>query len=186
MSNNLDYDINKELGECYLFMGELDKAEDYYKKAAFSNEALAAPYLGLATIALNRGDLEGALNYYEKAYALEVNDRTLSGLGLIRMEQGDHESAFDLFQEALAYNPGNAVALNCLVREAYQLSRVAEALPYLESCLAVNGDENAHVSLAGCLLTLGRTEEARKHLERVLAVNPACRNALDLYEHIAA
>ena len=34
MSNHLDYEINKELGECYLFMGELDKAEDYYTKAA--------------------------------------------------------------------------------------------------------------------------------------------------------
>ena len=28
MSSHLDYEINKELGECYLFMGELDKAED--------------------------------------------------------------------------------------------------------------------------------------------------------------
>ena len=26
MSSHLDYEINKELGECYLFMGDLDKA----------------------------------------------------------------------------------------------------------------------------------------------------------------
>lgn len=27
MSSHLDYEINKELGECYLFMGDLEKAE---------------------------------------------------------------------------------------------------------------------------------------------------------------
>ena len=48
MSNHLDYEINKELGECYLFMGELDKAEDYYVKAADSTSSQAEPYLGLA------------------------------------------------------------------------------------------------------------------------------------------
>lgn len=55
MSSHLDYEINKELGECYLFMGELDKAENYYHKAAGSNGVHADPYLGLATIAVQRG-----------------------------------------------------------------------------------------------------------------------------------
>ena len=43
MSNQLDYEINKELGECYLFMGDFDKAEEYYRKAASSNSQSAAP-----------------------------------------------------------------------------------------------------------------------------------------------
>ena len=43
MSSHLDYEINKELGECYLFMGELDKAEDYYTKAAANSEEQADP-----------------------------------------------------------------------------------------------------------------------------------------------
>ena len=33
MSNQLDYEINKELGECYLFMGDFDKAEECFKKS---------------------------------------------------------------------------------------------------------------------------------------------------------
>ena len=60
MSSHLDYEINKELGECYLFMGDLDKAEDYYQKAAGNNGVHPDPYLGLATIAVQRGDLEQA------------------------------------------------------------------------------------------------------------------------------
>ena len=61
MSNQLDYEINKELGECYLFMGDFDKAEEYYRKAAGSNSQSAAPFLGLATVAVQRSDLDKAL-----------------------------------------------------------------------------------------------------------------------------
>ena len=67
MSDHLDYEINKELGECYLFMGELEKAEEYYKKAASSNGIHPDPYLGLATVAVQRGALEDAMLMYEKA-----------------------------------------------------------------------------------------------------------------------
>ena len=42
MDNQLDYEINKELGECYLFMGDFDKAEEYYRKAASNNAQSAA------------------------------------------------------------------------------------------------------------------------------------------------
>ena len=50
--SNVDYDINKELGECYLFMGEYDKARDYYTKAIACDSAMAEPYMGLAAIAV--------------------------------------------------------------------------------------------------------------------------------------
>ncbi len=43
MSDLLDYEINKELGECYLFMGEYEKATEYYEKAAESGSEFAAP-----------------------------------------------------------------------------------------------------------------------------------------------
>ena len=47
MSDLLDYEINKELGECYLFMGEYEKAAEYYEKAAASGSEFAAPQMGL-------------------------------------------------------------------------------------------------------------------------------------------
>lgn len=186
MSKNLDYEINKELGECYLFMGELDKAENYYCKAAESDDSLATPYLALATIALQRADIESALNFYQLALAREENDKTLSGLGLVRMDQGQSAEAFDLFSRALNFNPCNAVALHCLVRVGYATERVADVVPFLENSLAANHDENTHISLAGCLVTLGRAAEARQHLEQILAQNPSSPDAQDLYHHLAA
>ena len=179
MSNQLDYEINKELGECYLFMGDFDKAEEYYRKAANSNTQSAAPYMGLATVAVQRSELDKALVLYQKAAAVEETDKALCGIGLVLMEQGQHEGAFEHFSRALNKNAENIVALNCLVREAYQLGCVENVLPYLEA-------EAVRVTLAGCLIYLGRSEDARQHLETVLGANPANNNAKELFDTMAA
>lgn len=187
MSNQLDYEINKELGECYLFMGDFDKAEEYYRKAANNNAESAAPYMGLATVAVQRAELDKALVLYKKAAAVEESDKALCGIGLVYMEQGVHEEAFSHFARALGKSAGNMVALNCLVREAYQLARVEEVLPYLEAALdACEEAEAVRVTLAGCLIYLNRGDEARQHLELVLGANPANNNARELFASMAA
>ena len=187
MSNQRDYEINKELGECYLFMGEFDKAEDYYRKAAAAEASQPAPFIGLATIAVQRGDLQNAMTLYSKALTIEENDRALAGMGLVKMETGAHEEAFDYFRQALRLNPENAVAMNCIVREGYQLKRLEEVVPHLEAALAVDpAKEDVRISLAGCLITLGQMDKATEHLESVLAKNPANVSANQLYEHLKA
>ena len=186
MSNHLDYEINKELGECYLFMGELDKAEDYYTKAAASGEDQSDPYMGLATIAMQRGDMDGALTNYSKAATIQESDKALTGLGLVHMNQNDHEKAFSLFSRALDINPANAVALGCLVKEGYALRRVEEILPYLSASLEATNEENTRITLAGCRVSLDRRDEARRYLSEVLAANPNTSSAQELYDYIAA
>lgn len=187
MDNHLDYEINKELGECYLFMGDFDKSEEYYRKAAASNSESSAPFMGLATIAVQRGDLDKALVLYQKAASVEETDKSLCGIGLVYMEQGKHKEACEFFSKALKKTPGNIVALNCLVRESYQTGKVENILPYLSSALESSDEKEAvRVTLAGCLIYLGRREEARKHLESVLCINPANESAKEMIESMAA
>ncbi|MBQ7457364.1 MAG: tetratricopeptide repeat protein [Desulfovibrio sp.] len=187
MSNQMDYEINKELGECYLFMGDFDKAEEYYRKAAENNTESAAPFMGLATVAVQRADLDKALVLYKKAAAVEESDKALCGIGLVYMEQGNHEEAYKWFSKSLDLSNGNIVALNCLVREAYQLQHVDGVIPYLEKALDASTEgEAVRVALAGCLISLGRQEEAKKHLEMVLANNPGNVNARELIDSMVA
>ncbi len=187
MSNHLDYEINKELGECYLFMGDFDRAEDYYRKAAASCNTMAAPYLGLATINVQRGKYDEALVLYRKAASIENNDKALSGIGLVLMEQGHGEEALKQFYAAADFNPENMIALNCMVRLSYQHSCLDTAIPYLGKCLETDpAKEAVRVTLAGCLISLGRHEEAREHLEAVLGFNPANEGAKDLIDTMAA
>ena len=185
--NQLDYEINKELGECYLFMGDYDKAEDYYRKAASCNSKNAAPFMGLATVAVQRAEFDKALVLYHKAAEVEESDKALCGIGLVHMERGEHEEAYDYFTRALNRTASNIVALNCMVRESYHLHKVEETLPYLENALKESDEkEEIRVTLAGCMIYLGRNREARELLENVLCDNPANGNARELFESVAA
>ncbi len=171
--SHLDYEINKELGECYLFMGELDKAEDYYRKAAGSNGVHPDPYIGLATIAVQRGEFESAMSFYQKAHEVEATDKSFAGMGLIQMETDRKEEAFENFSAALEVNQVNMVALFGLVRIAHEVGRVAEILPHLEKFLEIEPDKvEVRYSLAGCLICLEKQDEAAAHLERILEKDP--------------
>ncbi len=184
MSNHFDYEINKELGECYLFMGELEKAQSYYIKAAESKPEFSAPYLGLATIAIQQNNLDVALQHYEKATELEYGDKPLTGVGLVLMEQNKNEQAFAKFEEALSINPSNMVSLSCIVRLGYMLNKVEALLPILESAVEVDENQNSRITLAGCLISLDRNAEASEHLKKALIADPSHEQARELLEHI--
>lgn len=187
MDNQLDYEINKELGECYLFMGDYEKAEDYYRKAACANSGSAAPIMGLATVAVQRSELDKALTLYKKACSIEETSKALCGIGLVYMEKGEHNEAFEYFTRSLARESGNIVALNCMVREAYQTNQVDKTISFLENALHGSDEKEAvRITLAGCLIYLGRQSEAREHLEIVLGDNPANPSAKELFESMAA
>jgi tetratricopeptide (TPR) repeat protein len=181
MSGHLDYEINKELGECYLFMGELDKAEQYYTKAASSNGVHADPYLGLAAIAIHRGQLDGALSMYQKAHKVDPTDKTHAGIALVLMEQGRGGDAIGHFVEALKVNPENMVALFSLVRLGHEQNRLEEVIPHLSRYLEIDpGKSEVRYSLAGCLVCLDRKDEARAELERILEGNSDFEPAKEL------
>jgi tetratricopeptide (TPR) repeat protein len=181
MSSHLDYEINKELGECYLFMGELDKAEGYYEKAARSNGIHPDPYLGLATIAVQRGDLGQALTLYQKAENIASSDKSLAGIALIQAQQGETTEAFDNNVRALELNPENIVALFGLVQTAHILGRTAEAVAFLERYLELDpGKSEVRYALSGCLVACERRDEAKVHLAKIMESDPGYSAAAEL------
>ncbi|KAF0235199.1 MAG: hypothetical protein FD177_358 [Desulfovibrionaceae bacterium] len=168
-------------------MGDLDKAEEYYSKAMNSNGVHPDPYLGLATIAVHRGDLDSAFGFYRKAANAEASDKSLSGMALIEMERGEHDKAFDHFSQALEYNPENMVALYSIIRLGHAMGRLPDVVPHLESYLAVEPlKHEIRYSLAGCLVAAGRDEEAMAQLNRILEHDPAHSCAVELKEHLDA
>lgn len=179
--SHLDYEINKELGECYLFMGEMDKAHEYYTKAAGSNGVHADPYLGLATVAVHRGQLDEAYSLYLKASSLDETEKALTGLGLVEIELGKVEDAHGHFNQALDKNPGNMIALLGIVQSGYVLSKVDEVISRLSLCLDEDPlKHDIRFTLAGCLVNNNRKQEACGHLERILEHEPEYQAAKEL------
>ena len=184
--NHVDYEINKELGECYLFMGEYEKARDYYTKAIANNSGMPDPYMGLAAIAVQDGDLQAAYTLYGKANLVGSGEKPLTGLGMIEVELSRYEEAFDHFRAALEYNPGNMMVVNSMLQLAHVLNRLGDAVPCLEAALETGDTEAVRYALAACLISLGRDNEAKKHLELLLGENPSNDSAKQLYAQFAA
>ena len=184
--NNVDYEINKELGECYLFMGEYEKARDYYNKAVASNSAMPDPYMGLAAIAVQEGNLEAAYTLYCKANQVGPGEKPLTGMGMIEVELARYDDAFKHFCAALDYTPGNMMAVNSMLQLAHVLNRLEDAVPYLEAALEPGDAEAVRYALAACLISLGRDAEAKQHLEILLGANPSNDSAKQLYAQFAA
>lgn len=179
MSSQIDYEINKELGECYLQMGDLDKAREYYGKAI--DDSHAAPYMGLATIAFQQADLDTALEMYSHAAAIDKGDKPIAGMGLVEVQQGKNAEAFAHFSAALELNPHNIIAALMIVKLGHALDRVAEVVPFLENFLSVEpNNEDVRYSLAGCLSCLERQNDAKAELETLLAANPEHTAAQEL------
>ncbi len=186
MTSHLDYEINKELGECYLFMGELDKAEQYYEKAANSNGTHPDPYLGMATVAVQRGHLENALSLYRRATEIEANDKSLAGMALVEMEIGAMNEAFEHFSQALQFNPENLVALYGLVQSGHTLNSLDKLIIPLENFLELNPDKaEIRYTLAGILAKLGEVNKARAQLEQTLERDPSYDPAKELLLELA-
>lgn len=184
--HTVEYEINKELGECYLFMGEYDKARDYYQKATGFKPDASEPYMGLAAIAVQYGELENALAFYTKANALNPGEKPLTGLAMIEAELGRHDEAFAHFKRVLDETPGNMMAVNSLLQLAHLLKRIEEAIPYLEAALESGDTEAVRYALAASLVTLGQDDEAKRHLEILLGENPSNDSAKQLYAQFAA
>ena len=59
-------------------------------------------------------------------------------MALIESETGLHAEAFGHFAKALDLNPENMIAVYGIIRMGHVTGRLADVVPYLESCLALN------------------------------------------------
>jgi predicted O-linked N-acetylglucosamine transferase (SPINDLY family) len=162
-------EIQANLATTYLLQGRLNEAELRYLKLAPHLEE-AAPWLNLARIALQRGDMEQAEKHLAKAEDL---DPTHPDLALLRArlahQVGDHEAAWQACCRGLTRSPAHQglwLQLRSLDAAVFDLDQLEKRLLALES-LEVR---------SSCLLA-GAVDLCRRHwiwqplsaLERQLA-----------------
>lgn len=128
--------------------------------------------LGAALAGL--GDRAAARQEYEAAVRLS-SDQFLAhySLGVMDQEDGEHGRAIDRFASALTARPSYPQARLRLASSLRRRQRASAALAEYRRVLDDDpGQIEAHVGYAMTLTQLGRTREARAHLEAALQAAP--------------
>lgn len=119
------------------------------------------------------GDLDGAIEEYEKALAIRAHAKTMSNLAGAYRLQGRMAEAEGMYQQALLTDPRSPVAHfgHGLLLE--QQGKLGEAEQKYRMAMELDPkSEEAPTNLASLLLRLGRTDEAIAMYEKALDINP--------------
>ena len=172
--------IYHQLGTAAQARGQLDEAEDWYRKGLTIREErgdrtlMAAAYHQLGTIAQARGGLDEADDWYRKALDIteELGDRphmafTYHQLGLTAYARGRQDEAEDWYRKALAINeelgnkPNMANGYHALGSVAVARGRLDEAEDWYRKSLAINEELGNKPHIAMTYHQLGITARAR-------------------------
>ena len=139
-----DYRAYNNLGKLAYQAGNLDKAENYFKKAASTKDAPEVN-MNLGLIALNKGDKAAAESYLGKAAgAEELNE----ALGNLYIAQGQYDKAVNAFGDIKT----NSAALAQILAKDYNkakntLAGVATPDAYTDYLMAVLGARTNNTSM---------------------------------------
>jgi tetratricopeptide (TPR) repeat protein len=126
-----------ELAKRELREGKLEQSEKIYAELATAAKKSARPVVGLARIAVKRGDLPGALKHLAEA---EARNKSYVHLFSERAEiyaaKGEWDLAIDTFKHAIALSPLNPLRYKAAAELLFKVKRFQDAADLLE--LAVN------------------------------------------------
>ena len=101
--------------------------------------------------------------------------------GLTALRNHDYRTPVAIWEQTVRYQPGNERAHNNLGQALYQAGRFQEAIPELETALAIQPSLEVHGLLSLTLAALDRPQEALVHSREAVRLNPnsgAARSSL--------
>jgi len=180
------YEVLQELGDCYTSIGDYDRAQRYYEKAAPLGPDEPGPYIGLGVVALQKNLLDDAEIAFRVACRLEPNcAKAYAGLAMVFQQKKDYQQAFELYMKSLELDSDNITALLGLFQTSCQMGTFAKIIYYLEVYLNMHpGDTAVSFSLAALYMRDGRLSQSQKILLDILALSPANQDAANLLEEV--
>ena len=176
-----DWRSHSQLGAFYASQNRTAEAVKCFQSVVDLTPDNARGFSNLGAVLLSAERHAEAIAALERSIALEPNYRAFTNLGTAYRYEGRYADAVRSYQQALALDPrdyrvwGNLASTYALVesRPAEADSAWAQALKLVEELLLVNpNDAVLHASRARFLAATGRHEEARREIERALALAP--------------
>ena len=183
---NLRFELHKACGNCWTRVGQAQKAELQFKQALEINPSADEIRSNLGTVYLQNNQIEDAKRNFRDALASNPkNALALAGLGTCYLAENNKKSAHDYFLQSLAIELHNPTALFHLVKCAFELKTYASATRVLqEYCGTAPVNANLLFSLAGLQFQLGRLQDSKATIKKILGFQPQHQGATELLQRI--
>jgi tetratricopeptide (TPR) repeat protein len=134
----------------------------------------AAAYNGLGYAILQKGSVDEAIIYFQKALQINPNYAEAQlNLGIALLQKGSVDEAIAHFQKVLQIDPNFAEGHLNLGYALLEMGRVDEAIAQFQKALQIRPDfAEAHNNLGNALLQKGNVDEAIVHCQKALQINP--------------
>jgi len=159
--------------------GKREEAKDLMLRIAAEFPEYAATYNGLATIALDEGEIDSATRYVQKALQLDPSlDKALNTMGTILMRTGRIDAAIESFNRAISCNQSLAVAHVNLGMALEMRDDRAEAVSAYRGAVSLRPESwQFRLHLAASLDNSGDYAGAEEEYQTVLGLNPSAIEA---------
>ena len=150
--------------------GDLKGAAAAFEKVTEADPNNPDGWVNIGRAAVQEGDMERARTVLERALALAPDlARSNFFYAKVLRADGNYEAAAQRLRKVIAQYPRDRVALNDLGRILFLQRKYAEAVPVLNSALAVDPEDlQAHYNLMLCYNGLGDEKLAKEHQARYL------------------
>jgi tetratricopeptide (TPR) repeat protein len=171
------------LGNCYLAVGETEKAFDILTNAVEINPLLSEAHMNLGNIYLQKQMPHKAIAKYEEALSILGRDATAFGnLGTAYLQLDEYQKAESYYNTALSIDPENVNTGRNLARALFMQDKNEAAVAQLQDVLRARPDDlESRVLLGQIRQKQGDLDEAIRQFEQVIrydASNAPARQAL--------
>ncbi len=171
------------VAKTYVSNGNLQDAEDMYKRALKISPKYANALTGYAQLKDKMGSYGEAVAMYEKAAKAHPQDATVfNGMGLCHATHGNFERALAALQRAVKLQPRELKYRNNIAMVLVEMGRYDAAFAHFKTQY---DDSVAHYNLAYLIQKRGDKPRAIEHFAAAIEKNPNLSEARVWHDHLA-
>ncbi len=161
-----------------LGLKKYDEAEKVLFEAIECSPTLAEAYVQVGGICLQRGDLDGCLDWNQRAVKSRAGfSEGYGNIGFVQLQKGNIDEAITALKKAIAFNSNFVQAFTTLANAYLMTGLVEESIQANIKALSIEPDfAIAHNNLAIGYLEQGKYDKAIEHCDRAVEfgydVNP--------------
>lgn len=158
------------LGSAYVAKGRYVEAEAEFLRAVECSPTLVEAFVQLGGLAMNKGDLDGCLEYNERA----IKVRPLfavphANVGFVHLQRGEADKAIAALKKAIRQDPKFVQALSSLASAYFMKGELDMSMDYSKKTVAIEPNFGpAYNNMALVHMERGEYAQAKECLDKAV------------------